>query len=125
GFADVVNQIGCVYIDIDRRYYSPGGEYAAIDISAGYQRLCGLKALQYVRYRHNDNDLVRGARQQEFVREARQKMPDATELFEQRGEWIDIIKENMTTSISDTATFVSTAKLIAAARNTPTKQIKF
>ncbi len=49
--------------------------YAEIDVEAGYQRLCGYNALQYVRYRHDDNDLVRSARQQDFLREARQKLP--------------------------------------------------
>jgi len=33
--------------------------FASIDIDAGYQRLCGSEALDYVRYRHGDNDLVR------------------------------------------------------------------
>ena len=78
-----MNAIDCVYIDVDHHYYhsnegiAPGSEsyYAEIDIPAGYQRLCGLKALQYVRYRHDDNDIVRAARQQDFLREARQKVP--------------------------------------------------
>ena len=75
GFADAVNAIGCVYVDVDREYYAPPGSgFAEIDINAGYQRLCGLKALQYVRYRHTDNDVVRGARQQAFLREARQRV---------------------------------------------------
>src|SRR5204862_94917 len=67
---------GCVYVDIDHHYYiPPDSGVAEIDILAGYQRLCGLKALQYVRYRHTDNDLVRSARQQGFLREARQQVP--------------------------------------------------
>ena len=37
--------------------------------------MCGFNALQYVRFRHVDNDLVRAARQQDFLREARQKLP--------------------------------------------------
>ena len=37
--------------------------------------MCGYNALQYVRFRHFDNDLVRSARQQDFLREARQKLP--------------------------------------------------
>ena len=37
--------------------------------------MCGYNALQYVRFRHDDNDLVRAARQQDFLREARQKLP--------------------------------------------------
>ena len=82
GFADAVDAIGCVYVDVDRHYFNDNAtaasfadQYAEIDIEAGYQRLCGFKALQYVRYRHEDNDIVRAARQQGFLREARQKVP--------------------------------------------------
>jgi LCP family protein required for cell wall assembly len=75
GFADAVNAVDCVYIDVDQDYYIPEGTgVSAIDVNAGYQRLCGLKALQYVRYRHTDNDIVRAARQQSFLREARQRI---------------------------------------------------
>jgi polyisoprenyl-teichoic acid--peptidoglycan teichoic acid transferase len=74
GFRRAIDYIGCVYADIDRDYFNdvtgPGG-YAAIDIDPGYQKLCGTDALSYVRYRHNDNDLVRAARQQDFVRQVR------------------------------------------------------
>ncbi len=75
GFAEAVDAVDCVYVDVDREYYAPAGAgYAEIDINAGYQRLCGLKALQYVRFRHTDNDIVRAARQQSFLREARQRL---------------------------------------------------
>ena len=57
------------------RDWRPSEQYAEINIPAGYQRMCGLNALQYVRYRHDDNDLVRSARQQDFLREARQELP--------------------------------------------------
>ena len=83
GFADAVNAIGCVYVDVDHHYFhsnaglAPAEQYAEIDIPAGYQRMCGLNALAYVRYRHDDNDLVRAARQQEFLRQARQELPAA------------------------------------------------
>jgi LCP family protein required for cell wall assembly len=74
GFQRAIDYIGCVYADIDRDYFNdntgPGG-YAAIDIDPGYQKLCGKDALSYVRYRHNDNDLVRAARQQDFLRQVR------------------------------------------------------
>lgn len=74
GFQLAVNRLGCVFADIDRRYYNarggPGG-YATIDLQPGYQRLCGSDSLDYVRYRHTDNDFVRGARQQEFLRQAK------------------------------------------------------
>ena len=74
-FQRAINYIGGVYVDIDHRYYNDntqGGEhYATIDVPAGYQKLHGGDALDYVRYRHNDNDLVRSARQQDFLRQIR------------------------------------------------------
>ena len=90
-----------MFIDVDRRYYVPeGSEYSAIDppIEAGYQKLCGFKALQYVRYRLEDNDLVRAARQQDFVREARQKIDPGKLLTDPdyRFELLDVFKEYTT-----------------------------
>ena len=71
GFQRAVNHVGGVYVDVDRKYYNPEGTgFASIDIGAGYQRLVGSDALDYVRYRHTDSDLFRGARQQDFLRQA-------------------------------------------------------
>jgi LCP family protein required for cell wall assembly len=76
GFRDAVDIVHCVYIDVDRRYYHSnlgvpvGQRYAEIDVQPGYQRLCGQRALDYVRFRHLDNDIVRADRQQGFLREA-------------------------------------------------------
>ncbi len=74
-FRKAVDYIGGVYVDIDRDYFndnSGGGErYAAIDVNPGYQKLRGRDALDYVRYRHTDNDFIRAARQQDFLRQAR------------------------------------------------------
>jgi LCP family protein required for cell wall assembly len=73
-FRRAVNYINGVYVDIDRDYFndnSSGENYATIDINPGYQRLQGKDALDYVRYRHTDNDLVRAARQQDFLRQAK------------------------------------------------------
>jgi LCP family protein required for cell wall assembly len=76
GFKALVNQIGCVYTDVDRRYFNQNvgtaaTDYSNIDIQAGYQKLCGDSALAYVRYRHTDTDIVRSARQQDFIRQAK------------------------------------------------------
>jgi LCP family protein required for cell wall assembly len=73
-FRRAVNYIDGVYVDIDRHYFndnSSGENYATIDVEAGYQKLMGKDALDYVRYRHGDNDLVRAARQQDFLRQAK------------------------------------------------------
>jgi LCP family protein required for cell wall assembly len=70
GFEALVNAIGCVYVDVDHRYYNNTAftDYSSIDIQPGYQKLCGPAALAFVRFRHTDTDLVRNARQQDFLR---------------------------------------------------------
>ena len=130
GFADAVDAIDCVYMDIDHHYFHSNEgvafteQYAEIDIQAGYQRLCGLKALQYVRYRHEDNDLVRSARQQAFLREARQKVPPR-KLLDDRDELIDIFAKYTTSDINDAATLVQLFKLMLDARNAQINQVQF
>jgi LCP family protein required for cell wall assembly len=78
GFSDLVDAIGCVYSDVDRRYYNNTlyTNYSSIDIQPGYQKLCGHNqsvsgALPFVRFRHLDSDIVREARQQDFIRWAK------------------------------------------------------
>ena len=80
GFSDLVDAIGCVYSDVDRRYYNATSlgvnNYSSIDIQPGYQKLCGHNqsvsgALPFVRFRHLDSDIVREARQQDFIRWAK------------------------------------------------------
>jgi len=125
GFADAVNAIGCVYIDVDRHYFvPPEASYAEIDISAGYQRLCGLKALQYVRYRHDDNDLVRSGRQQSFLREARAQVPPGT-LLDERNRLIDIFTSYTSSDIDDTATLVELFKLMLGARGAQINRVEW
>ncbi|HEX6763613.1 MAG TPA: LCP family protein [Gaiellaceae bacterium] len=74
GFKEVVDQLGGVWMDVDRRYYNkntPGiasTDYANINLQPGYQKLDGGEALDFVRFRHTDDDYHRVARQQEFVR---------------------------------------------------------
>lgn len=70
GFKKIVNRLGGVWVDVDRRYFNdiggPGG-YAKINLRPGYQRLTGGAALDFVRFRHTDSDFHRVARQQLFV----------------------------------------------------------
>ncbi len=125
GFADAVDAIGCVYIDVDRRYFIPPEQGTAeIDIEAGYQRLCGLKALQYVRFRHEDNDLVRSARQQDFLREARQKLPPEV-LIRDRNELLDIFTEYTTSDIGDAVPLLELLKTFAAVQDAPVSEVHF
>lgn len=93
GFRNVVNTLGCIYTDVDRRYFNdntgPEPDYAVIDVQPGYQRLCGERGLEYVRYRHGDTDLVRSARQQRFLRDTKDQV-STSKLFENSPELIRI-----------------------------------
>jgi hypothetical protein len=79
GFIAVVNKLGGVWMDIDRRYYNKNvgtgsTNFANIDLQPGYQRMTGKQALDFVRFRHTDSDVFRLARQQQFVSAARQRI---------------------------------------------------
>lgn len=130
GFEQAINAIDCVYVDVDRRYFNsneglaPDQLYAEIDIQAGYQMLCGERALQYVRYRHTDNDIVRSARQQDFLREARAKI-GIGRLFRDREDLIDIFKKYTTSDIDDPETMLQVLKTFLGAADAPVKQIHF
>jgi LCP family protein required for cell wall assembly len=76
GFKEVVDKIGGVWMDVDRRYYNRNtgayyNDYANINLQPGYQLLSGQQALDFVRFRHTDSDLYRNARQQQFVQALR------------------------------------------------------
>jgi polyisoprenyl-teichoic acid--peptidoglycan teichoic acid transferase len=130
GFVRAVYAIGCVYVDVDRRYYHsnvgvPADEqYAEINVKPGYQLMCGKKALQYVRYRHTDTDLVRAARQQDFISAARQRVP-VSDLVLGRNDLLEIFTEYTTSDISDTDTMVEVLKLFIASRNSEIKEVRF
>ncbi len=130
GFARAVNAIDCVYLDVDRRYFNRNDpydgeeDYEEIDLQPGYQALCGFDALDYARYRHTDNDVVRAARQQDFLREARQKVPPEV-IFADRKELIKIFTEHTTSDIDDASTMLQVLKLFIEARNAAVKEVHF
>jgi LCP family protein required for cell wall assembly len=104
GFADLVDAIGCVYSDIDHRYFNqssaPGtpDDFSSINIQPGYQKLCGGNnetngALAFVRFRHTDTDLVREARQQDFIRWAKSQYSIGT-LVSNRDHLLKILGQH-------------------------------
>jgi polyisoprenyl-teichoic acid--peptidoglycan teichoic acid transferase len=125
GFARAVNAIGCVYVDVDRRYYvSREANFAEINLQPGYQALCGFDALAYTRYRHTDNDIVRAARQQAFLREARAKVPPQR-LVEDRKKLIKIFTTYTTSDIDSAEQMLQVLKLFFDLRNSQIKEIHF
>jgi polyisoprenyl-teichoic acid--peptidoglycan teichoic acid transferase len=130
GFEQAINAIDCVYVDVDRDYFhsneglAVSDYFSEIDINAGYQMLCGDRALQYVRYRHTDNDIVRAARQQDFLREARQKI-GPTRLFNDREELLKIFTKYTTSDIDDPIALKQVLETFLGAADAPVKQIHF
>ena len=71
-----------------------------------------------MRFRHFDNDLVRSARQQDFLREARQKLPPE-KLIEDRNELLDIFTEYTTSDIGEAVQLLELLKTFAAVQSAP------
>jgi LCP family protein required for cell wall assembly len=101
-FRKAVDKLGCFYVDIDRRYFNDNRppvqsptNYATIDIKPGYQKLCGQDSLDFVRFRHLDTDIVRGARQQHYLSAAKDQVGvdrvfrDREQLLELFGRYTD------------------------------------
>ena len=132
GFRKAVDLLGCVYTDVDRRYYHSNAglpasvQYAEINIRPGYQKLCGKKALDYVRFRHADSDLVRAARQQDFLRQAKDQISSSS-LINHRGKLIDIFTKS-TEADKQLATVSGLERLVKLAifsAGHPVRQVTF
>jgi len=126
GFRAAVDAIGCIYADIDRRYFNDSPQFSYIDVRQGYQRLCGEEALEYARFRHEDNDLVRSARQQDLLREAKQQVGVGA-LVDDRDKLIKIFGR-YTTSDSELKTrggILRLLKLAVFSVDQPIREVHF
>jgi LCP family protein required for cell wall assembly len=131
GFRRAVDRLGCVYTDVDRRYFndnSPpfggGGDYATIDVKAGYQKLCGQNALDFVRYRHFDTDLVRAARQQQFLADAKDQI-GVGKLFGDRKALLRIFGRYTQTDITSSDAILRLLKLAFESAQNPVQEVRF
>jgi polyisoprenyl-teichoic acid--peptidoglycan teichoic acid transferase len=130
GFIGVVDTLGCVYVNVDHRYFnepngSPETNYSAINLQPGYQKLCYENALSYVRYRHKDSDFVRVARQQDFIRDLREQVPVGNLVNE-----IDTVSKAVGKAITSTfhasaGQLIELAELVVFSQQKPLRQVKF
>ncbi|MFL5913698.1 MAG: LCP family protein [Gaiellaceae bacterium] len=124
GFRAGVDKVGCVFIDVDRHYYNLGGAYAKINILPGYQKMCGGPALAYVRYRHEDNDIVRAARQQGFLRQAKDQL-GVGRIYNNRKGLLKIFGQYTSSDIRDRSSVLRILKLVLQSAGHPFVQIPF
>lgn len=85
GFRDIVDALGGVTIDVEKRmyHYDPYDEpdLQKIDLQPGVQRMDGNKALQYVRFRSDAlGDVTRTERQQKFLKALAKEMMQPSTL---------------------------------------------
>jgi polyisoprenyl-teichoic acid--peptidoglycan teichoic acid transferase len=130
-FETVVAKLGCVYVDVDRAYFhrNYAGEpsdqnYEAINIRPGYKSLCGNTALAYVRYRHDDNTFARDARQQDFLRQAKNQL-GVTGLLSHGTDILNAIAKSVTTNIHDATSVARLVNLALFTLDNPVRQIQF
>jgi polyisoprenyl-teichoic acid--peptidoglycan teichoic acid transferase len=130
GFQRAVNRLGCVYVDVDKRYYHSNAglpvsaQYAEINVPAGYQKLCGSQSLDYVRFRHADDDLVRSARQQDFLRQAKDQI-GLGRLFGDRDELLRIFGRYTDTDLHSNSAILRLLKLAFESSGHPIREVRF
>jgi LCP family protein required for cell wall assembly len=130
GFKTLVDYLGCIYVQVDRRYYhsnlglAPSQTYSEINIQPGYQKLCGQDALDYVRYRHTDTDLVRSARQQDFLRQIKNQI-GASGLLARRYQIERIFGKYASTDIRSSDDVLKLLELIVQSASHPVRQVTF
>ncbi len=131
GFRRLVNRLGCFYQDVDRAYFNDNAPptaspapYATIDVKAGYQLLCGQDTLDWARFRHLDDDVVRSARQQEVVRAAKDQVTTSS-LLEDRQALLEVIGRHTQSDLQSAAATIRLLKLGYAASRQPLREVAF
>jgi LCP family protein required for cell wall assembly len=128
-FKRAVNQMGCVYSTIDRRYFhsntgaAAADQYFEINLAPGYQQLCGDHALQFVSYRHGDTALIRDARDQSFLRDV--KAQYGPKLFDNRDKFEKVFGRAVQTDIRSDSQVLSLFELLVQTANHPIRQVQF
>lgn len=98
GFVKVVDALGGVTINIEKRLYEPNN--SKVNLYPGVQRLNGSQALSYVRFRHDEEgDFGRIRRQQQFIKAVVDELlkPSAVPKYPRIA---NIVAENVETDMS-------------------------
>jgi LCP family protein required for cell wall assembly len=127
-FKRAVDEMGCTYMTVDKRYYhsnsEPGAEqYFEINLQPGYQRLCGKQALEFVANRHESTSLIRDARDQRFLLEV--KAEYGSTLFENREKFEHILGKAMETDLHGEEEVLQLLELLVESAGKPVRQVPF
>lgn len=126
-FKHAVNEVGCVYMTVDKRYYhvnEPGGEqYFEINLQPGYQQLCGQEALEFVANRHESTSLIRDARDQRFLLEVKAQYGGS--LLGEREKFEHIVGKAVETDLHSEEQILSLLELLVESAGKPVRQVPF
>ena len=126
-FKRAVDEMGCVYMTVDKRYYhvnEPGGEqYFEINLQPGYQRLCGRQALEFVANRHESTSVIRDARDQRFLLAV--KAQYGSTLFENREKFERILGKAVQTDLHGEEGVLALLELLVESAGKPVRQVPF
>jgi LCP family protein required for cell wall assembly len=127
-FEHAVDEMGCVYMTVDKRYFhsnsEPGAEqYFEINLEPGYQRLCGQQALEFVANRHESTSLIRDARDQRFLLDAKAQYGPG--LFENREKFEKVLGKAVQTDLHGEEEVLDLLELLAQSAGKPVRQVPF
>lgn len=128
-FSKAVNALGCAYLDIDRRYFHSNNglpiaqRYTTVNVQSGYQRICGLDTLSYVRQREQDSDITRIARQQGFLIQFKQQFT-LKQLAHHWRKLLSIFRKYTTTNMNRLQ-LLGVTKTALASSDKPVYELRF
>jgi LCP family protein required for cell wall assembly len=126
-FKRAVNEMGCTYMEVDRRYFhrnEPFGEqYFEINLQPGYQRMCGKEALEFVANRHEDTSVTRDARDQRFLLAAKDQYGGS--LFEEREKFERILGRAVETDLHGSSSVLDLLALLVQSQGKPVRRVHF
>ena len=100
GFVGLVDAIGGVDINVEKNmYYYDEWDGFKIDLKKGMQHMDGKTAIQYVRYRDEEGDIGRIARQQKFVKAVMEKVTSPG-IITDLPEIASVVYKNIETDMS-------------------------
>jgi LCP family protein required for cell wall assembly len=127
-FERAVNDMGCVYMTVDKRYYHSNSEpeaeqYMEINLQPGYQRLCGRQAREFVSNRHESTSVIRDARDQRFLLNVKAQYGGS--LFEDREKFERIFGKYVESTLQSEEEILQLLYLLAESAGKPVRQVDF
>lgn len=127
-FEHAVNDMGCVYMTVDKRYFHNNSElgaeqYMEINLQPGYQRVCGKQAREFVSNRHESTSLIRDARDQRFLLAVKAQYGGS--IFEDREKFESIFGKYVQSTLNSEEEILQLLYLLAESAGKPTRQVDF